>query len=49
MQSTESTFLMRYSTVEEQVRPILFMTSDDASYLTGTVLEVSGRPWLSRA
>jgi dihydroxycyclohexadiene carboxylate dehydrogenase len=41
-QSTESTFLKRYSTLEEQVRPILFMASDDASYITGTVLEVSG-------
>jgi dihydroxycyclohexadiene carboxylate dehydrogenase len=42
LQSTESTFLKRYSTLEEQVRPILFMASDDASYITGTVLEVSG-------
>jgi dihydroxycyclohexadiene carboxylate dehydrogenase len=41
-QSTASTFLKRYSTLEEQVRPILFMASDDASYITGTVLEVSG-------
>lgn len=41
-QSTDSTFLKRYSTLDEQVRPILFMASDDASYVTGTVLEVSG-------
>lgn len=41
-QSTESTFLKRYSTLDEQVRPILFMASDDAGYITGTVLEVSG-------
>jgi dihydroxycyclohexadiene carboxylate dehydrogenase len=41
-QSTDSTFLKRYSTLEEQVRPILFLASDDASYITGTVLEVSG-------
>jgi dihydroxycyclohexadiene carboxylate dehydrogenase len=41
-QSTDSTFLKRYSTLDEQVRPILFMASDDASYITGTVLEVSG-------
>ena len=40
-QSTDSTFLKRYNTLEEQVRPILFMASDDASYITGTVLEVS--------
>ncbi|MHC9296389.1 1,6-dihydroxycyclohexa-2,4-diene-1-carboxylate dehydrogenase [Mycobacterium sp. LTG2003] len=42
VQSTESTFLKRYSSIEEQVAPILFMASDDASYITGTVLEVSG-------
>lgn len=42
VQSTDSTFLKRYSTIDEQVRPILFMASDDASYITGTVLEVSG-------
>ncbi|GAB5894947.1 1,6-dihydroxycyclohexa-2,4-diene-1-carboxylate dehydrogenase [Mycolicibacterium mageritense] len=41
-QSTQSTFLKRYSTIEEQVAPILFMASDDTSYITGTVLEVSG-------
>jgi dihydroxycyclohexadiene carboxylate dehydrogenase len=42
IQSTDSTFLKRYSSIDEQVRPILFMASDDASYITGTVLEVSG-------
>ncbi|TVX98077.1 1,6-dihydroxycyclohexa-2,4-diene-1-carboxylate dehydrogenase [Mycolicibacterium porcinum] len=42
VQSTESTFLKRYSSIEEQVAPILFLASDDASYITGTVLEVSG-------
>ncbi|MFN3007318.1 1,6-dihydroxycyclohexa-2,4-diene-1-carboxylate dehydrogenase [Mycolicibacterium wolinskyi] len=42
VQSTQSTFLKRYSSIEEQVAPILFMASDDASYITGTVLEVSG-------
>lgn len=41
-QSTDSTFLKRYSTIGEQVGPILFLASDDASYITGTVLEVSG-------
>lgn len=41
-QSTESTFLKRYSTIAEQVEPILFMASDAASYITGTVLDVSG-------
>lgn len=42
VQSTQSTFLKRYSSIEEQVAPILFLASDDASYITGTVLEVSG-------
>lgn len=41
-QTTESTFLKRYSTLDEQVGPILFAASDDAGYITGTVLPVSG-------
>lgn len=41
-QVTESTFFKRYSTVEEQVAPILFLASDDASYITGAVLPVAG-------
>ncbi|MFW0783581.1 1,6-dihydroxycyclohexa-2,4-diene-1-carboxylate dehydrogenase [Gordonia sp. CPCC 206044] len=41
-QSTQSTFLKRYSTIDEQVEPILFLASDAASYITGTVLEVAG-------
>ncbi|CAI3805321.1 1,6-dihydroxycyclohexa-2,4-diene-1-carboxylate dehydrogenase [Pseudarthrobacter sp. MM222] len=41
-QTTESTLLKRYGTLEEQAAPILFMASDDASYITGVVLPVGG-------
>jgi dihydroxycyclohexadiene carboxylate dehydrogenase len=41
-QVNESTFLKRYGTIEEQVAPILFLASDEASYITGTVLPVAG-------
>ncbi|WP_244818229.1 benzoate diol dehydrogenase BenD [Caballeronia sp. Lep1P3] len=41
-QVTESTFLKRYSTLEEQVAPILFLASDEAAYITGAVLPVAG-------
>jgi dihydroxycyclohexadiene carboxylate dehydrogenase len=41
-QVTESTFLKRYGTLEEQVAPILFLASDEASYVTGAVLPVAG-------
>jgi len=32
----------RYGSIEEQVRAILFLASDEASYITGTVLPVGG-------
>ncbi|RQR35000.1 1,6-dihydroxycyclohexa-2,4-diene-1-carboxylate dehydrogenase [Burkholderia sp. Bp9143] len=41
-QVTESTFFKRYGTLDEQIAPILFLASDDASYITGTVLPVAG-------
>ena len=41
-QVTESTFLKRYGSLEEQVAPILFLASDEAGYITGTVLPVAG-------
>lgn len=41
-QVTESTFVKRYATLEEQVAPILFLASAEASYITGSVLPVAG-------
>ena len=41
-QVTESTLLKRYSSTDEQVAPILFLASDAASYITGSVLPVAG-------
>lgn len=41
-QVTESSFLKRYATLDEQVAPILFLASDEASYITGSILPVAG-------
>ncbi|RZZ84752.1 benzoate diol dehydrogenase BenD [Pseudoxanthomonas winnipegensis] len=41
-QVTASTFLKRYATVDEQVAPILFLASREASYITGSILPVAG-------
>lgn len=41
-QVTRSSFLKRYGTVAEQVAPILFLASDEASYITGSILPVAG-------
>jgi dihydroxycyclohexadiene carboxylate dehydrogenase len=41
-QTVSSTHLGRYSTLDEQVAPILFLASDEASYITGSVLPVGG-------
>jgi len=41
-QVTDSTFFKRYGSLEEQIAPILFLASDEASYITGTVLPVAG-------
>jgi dihydroxycyclohexadiene carboxylate dehydrogenase len=41
-QVTESTFLKRYGSIDEQVAPILFLASDEAGYITGSVLPVAG-------
>jgi dihydroxycyclohexadiene carboxylate dehydrogenase len=41
-QVTDSAFLKRYGTLEEQIAPILFLASDEANYVTGTVLPVAG-------
>lgn len=41
-QVKESSFMKRYATIEEQAAPILFLASDEASYITGGVLPVAG-------
>lgn len=41
-QVTASTFFKRYGTLDEQIAPILFLASDEASYITGAVLPVAG-------
>jgi dihydroxycyclohexadiene carboxylate dehydrogenase len=41
-QVTESSFLKRYSTLDEQAAPILFLASDEAAYITGSILPVAG-------
>lgn len=41
-QVTQSAFFKRYGTLEEQIAPILFLASDEASYITGTILPVAG-------
>ncbi|MEJ5927863.1 1,6-dihydroxycyclohexa-2,4-diene-1-carboxylate dehydrogenase [Corynebacterium sp. H128] len=41
-QTIESTVMGRYGTLEEQAAPICFLASDEASYITGSVLPVAG-------
>ncbi|RQW69382.1 1,6-dihydroxycyclohexa-2,4-diene-1-carboxylate dehydrogenase [Halomonas sp. YLB-10] len=41
-QTLASSLMHRYGTLDEQVRPILFLASRDASYITGTVVPVAG-------
>jgi dihydroxycyclohexadiene carboxylate dehydrogenase len=41
-QTVESSLMKRYGTIEEQVAPILFLASDEASYITGVTLPVAG-------
>jgi dihydroxycyclohexadiene carboxylate dehydrogenase len=41
-QTIDRTFLGRYGTIQEQVNAIVFLASDDASYITGTVVPVGG-------
>jgi len=41
-QVTGSALMKRYGTLDEQVAPILFLASDEASYITGSVLPVAG-------
>lgn len=37
-----SSLMKRYGSIEEQAAPILFLASDEASYITGSVLPVAG-------
>ncbi|CAN5232649.1 1,6-dihydroxycyclohexa-2,4-diene-1-carboxylate dehydrogenase [soil metagenome] len=41
-QVKQSSFAKRYGTIDEQAAPILFLASDEASYITGSVLPVAG-------
>ncbi len=41
-QTVGSSFMKRYGTIEEQAAAILFLASDEASYITGTTLPVAG-------
>lgn len=41
-QTIRSAFMKRYGTLDEQAGPILFLASDEASYITGVTLPVGG-------
>ncbi|GEK49245.1 benzoate diol dehydrogenase BenD [Halomonas pacifica] len=41
-QTKQSCLMHRYGTLDEMVAPILFLASDEASYVTGSVLPVAG-------
>lgn len=41
-QTTESSLMKRYGTIEEQSSAILFLASDEASYITGITIPVAG-------
>lgn len=41
-QTVDSSLMKGYGTIDEQVGAILFLASDEASYITGTVLPVGG-------
>jgi len=41
-QTVSSSLMKRYGTLQEQAAPILFLASDEASYITGSVLPVAG-------
>lgn len=41
-QSLDSSVMKRYGTLDEQADPILFLASDESSYMTGSILPVGG-------
>lgn len=41
-QTVDSSLLKRYGTLDEQAAALCFVASDEASYITGTVLPVAG-------
>jgi len=41
-QTIDRTFLGRYGSVDEQVNAIVFLASDESSYITGSVIPVGG-------
>ena len=41
-QTVSSTLMKRYGTLDDQAAALLFLASDEASYITGTVLPVGG-------
>lgn len=41
-QTIQSSLMKRYGTLDEQARPILFLASDEASYITGVTVPVGG-------
>jgi len=41
-QTKDSSLMHRYGSIDEQVAPILFLASDESSYITGSVLAVAG-------
>jgi dihydroxycyclohexadiene carboxylate dehydrogenase len=38
----QSSLMKRYGTIDEQAGAILFLASDDATYITGVTLPVGG-------
>ncbi|KFF35290.1 hypothetical protein G039_0311525 [Pseudomonas aeruginosa VRFPA01] len=41
-QTLDSSLMKRYGSIDEQVAAILFLVSDEASYITGVTLPVAG-------